>query len=75
MSFQAGEVVQLKSGGPAMIVTGDSPEGVHCLWYGEANDDIKTSIIPAICLEALELDDEEDDDEDDHPKHKKHKHD
>ena len=69
MTFKTGELVQIKSGGPAMVVTGTSPEGVHCLWYGEANDDIKTGIIPEICLEVPEMEDEEEDD------HHGHKHD
>ena len=63
MTFKTGELVQIKSGGPAMVVTGVSPEGVHCLWYGEANDDIKTGIIPEICLEATEMEDEDEDGE------------
>ena len=70
-AFAAGELVQLKSGGPAMVVTGASPEGVHCLWYGEASDDVKTAIIPAICLEAPEMEDEEDEEDHGH----KHGHD
>ena len=59
MTFEAGTLVQVKSGGPAMTVTGSSPEGVHCLWYGEATDDIKTAVVPAICLEAVEIDGDE----------------
>lgn len=59
MAFDAGALVQIKSGGPAMTVTGVGPDGVHLLWYGEANDEIKTAIVPAICLEAVEMDEEE----------------
>lgn len=70
MTFKAGELAQLKSGGPAMVVTGVSNDGVHCLWYGEANDDIKTAIIPELCLEAHELEDEEDDEDEDEHGHK-----
>ena len=60
MAFEAGSIVQVKSGGPAMTVTGSGGEGVHCLWYAESSDEIRTAVIPAICLEAVEL--EEDDD-------------
>ena len=59
MTFEAGALVQVKSGGPAMTVTGSGSDGVHCLWYGESSDDIKTAIIPAICLEAVEIDEDE----------------
>lgn len=61
MAFKTGELVQLKSGGPAMVVTGSDKGGVQCLWYGEANDDIKTATIPEICLETPEMEDEDDD--------------
>jgi uncharacterized protein YodC (DUF2158 family) len=82
MDFQAGEVIQLKSGGPAMTVVAVDEKGVHCTWYGEATDDIRTAVIPAIAIEAVQLadfedDEEEDEDEDKEEKHhkKKHKHD
>ena len=74
MTFTAGELVQLKSGGPAMVVTGTSAEGVHCLWYGEADDEVKTAIIPEIALEAPEMEDEEDEDEHEHGHDHKHGH-
>ncbi|MBV8564019.1 MAG: DUF2158 domain-containing protein [Methylobacteriaceae bacterium] len=69
MGFSPGEIVQLKSGGPAMTVTSSSAEGVHCIWYGEATDELKTGVIPAPCLEILILeDDEETEDEPARPK-------
>jgi hypothetical protein len=46
---------------------------VHCVWYGEESDELKTDVVPAIALEkaiALE-DDDEDDDEDEDDKRKK----
>jgi len=64
MSFNPGDIVQLKSGGPAMTVTAESPEGVHVIWYGESNDEMRTSVIPGVCLEVLVLDDDEVEDED-----------
>lgn len=64
-TFQPGDVVQLKSMGPAMTVYAVKEDGVHCLWYAESNDEVKTEIIPAICLEKIiDLDDDEDEDED-----------
>ncbi len=69
MSFSPGDIVQLKSGGPAMTVTGGGPDGVHVIWYGESTDEMRTSVIPGVCLEVLVLDDDEieDDDEEDEP--------
>lgn len=65
MSFEPGDIVQLKSFGPAMTVVSVDAEGVHVLWYGEANDELKTHVIPAVALEKITvLDEDEDDDED-----------
>ncbi|ACB93718.1 YodC family protein [Beijerinckia indica] len=71
MSFEAGDIVQLKSGGPAMTVSGSSAEGIHCLWFAEISGEVKSAVIPPICLELIVLDDDEDLDdeeiEDDEP--------
>ncbi len=53
MAFSPGDIVQLKSGGPPMTVTMESPEGVHCIWYGETTEAIRTGVVPAVCLEPL----------------------
>ena len=50
MDFKKGDIVQLKSGGPAMVVTGEAGEGVQVLWYGEIVDEIKTGTAPGFCL-------------------------
>jgi uncharacterized protein YodC (DUF2158 family) len=68
MAFSPGEIVQLKSGGPAMTVTAESADGVHCIWYGEASDELRTGVIPAACLEILILDEDDFEDGSDHPK-------
>jgi uncharacterized protein YodC (DUF2158 family) len=75
MEFQAGEIVQLKSGGPVMTVVSNDDQGVHCLWYGEAADEMRSATIPLVALEAApltdtELDEEEDEDEAHHGKGK-----
>lgn len=59
MDFKNGDIVQLKSGGPAMVVTGKAGEGVQVLWYGEMTDEIKTGTVPAICLVEAELEEAE----------------
>ena len=55
MQFNKGDIVQLKSGGPAMIVTGQSGETVQCLWYGESVDEVKTGSVPDFCLVEAEI--------------------
>jgi uncharacterized protein YodC (DUF2158 family) len=64
-SIEAGSIVQLKSGGPAMTVVSADSAGVHCIWYGEVNDDVKNATIPALALVAVTASDEEEDDDDD----------
>jgi uncharacterized protein YodC (DUF2158 family) len=73
VTFEPGDVVALKSGGPAMTVIGLKEDNVQCLWYAETSDEVKTTVVPATCIEkasAFDFDDE-DDDEDDDGKHKK----
>ncbi len=71
MVFHAGEVVQLKSGGPAMTVVSADEQGVHCVWYGEVNDEIHSGVIAAVALETVHIEDDEDEDEheDGHKRH------
>ena len=52
-TFEPGDIVQLKSFGPAMTVICRQGDGVHVLWYGEVNDEVKTHVIPAIALEKI----------------------
>ena len=60
MEFDKGTIVQLKSGGPAMIVTGQSGDRVECLWYGEVTDEVKTGSVPAFCLVEAEIEEVDD---------------
>lgn len=60
MDFKKGDIVQLKSGGPAMVVTGSEGEGVQVLWYGEMADEIRNATVPAICLVEAEIEEVED---------------
>ena len=55
MDFNKGDIVQLKSGGPAMIVTDQTGDTVQCLWYGEVVDDVRRASIPAFCLVEAEI--------------------
>ncbi len=61
MKFNKGDIVQLKSGGPAMVVTGSTDDEVKVLWYAEIVDEIKTGTVPSFCLVEAELEEAEDD--------------
>jgi hypothetical protein len=76
VTFEPGDVVQLKSMGPPMTVVAVEADGVHVLWYGEANDLIMSDILPAISLEKITIlddEDDEDEEEDDRRRHGKKK--
>ena len=71
MSFAAGDVVQLKSGSPALTVTAAAGEEVTVIWYAEEVGEFRTHTLPAIALDALDIADfeteeeEEEEDEED----------
>jgi uncharacterized protein YodC (DUF2158 family) len=74
-TFEPGDVVTLKSGGPTMTVIGVKEDGVQCMWYAEASDEVKTAVVPAICVEkatAFVYEDEDEENDDDEDKPKKH---
>ena len=60
MDFKNGDIVQLKAGGPAMIVPGARGDTVDVLWYGEIQDEIKTGSVPSFCLVEAEIEDADD---------------
>jgi len=74
MAFAPGDIVQLKSGSPALTVVTASETEVSVVWYAEEDDAFRTHTLPVIALEKLEIadfedegeeeDDEEDEDED-----------
>jgi uncharacterized protein YodC (DUF2158 family) len=75
VTFEPGDVVTLKSGGPTMTVIGVKEDGVQCMWYAEASDEVKTAVVPAICVEkatAFVYEDEDEENDDDEDKPKKH---
>ncbi|MEJ1160782.1 YodC family protein [Prosthecomicrobium sp. N25] len=64
-SIEPGDVVMLKSGGPAMTVIEVADNIVTCLWYADGEEVLRTSSVPVIALTAVEHDDAvEDEDED-----------
>ena len=59
MTFRAGDIVTLKSGGQALTVAAIHDEDATCIWLGEEGDLFREQI-PLIALEAiLDLEDEE----------------
>jgi uncharacterized protein YodC (DUF2158 family) len=71
MTFAAGDVVFLKSGGEAMTVAAVEDDEVLCLWTGD-DGDLFRETIPVVALQSAqsaEEDDEEENDEDDEHEH------
>ena len=64
MTFAPGDIVQLKSGSPALTVVTASDTEVSVVWYAEEDDTFRTHTLPAIALEKLEIADFDDEDED-----------
>ncbi len=59
MTFRAGDIVTLKSGGQALTVAAIHDEDATCIWLGEEGDLFREQI-PLIALEAiLDPEDEE----------------
>src|SRR5262249_26490856 len=65
MTYAAGTVVMLKSGGQAMTVVSTSDDEVTCIWLGDEGDLFRETI-PAIALDAAIVADEHEDEEDEH---------
>lgn len=63
MAFAPGEIVQLKSGSPALTVIAIAGEEVEVVWYADEAGEFRTQKIAAIALETLDLSDFEDEDE------------
>lgn len=69
MAFAPGDIVQLKSGSPALTVVGVSGDEIEVIWFADEIGEFRTRSIAAIALEALEVeefenDEDEDEDED-----------
>ncbi|MDJ1159323.1 DUF2158 domain-containing protein [Chelatococcus sp. SYSU_G07232] len=62
MSFEIGDVVMLKSGGPTLTVAEIAIGGVSCVWYAEDEDNFRTAVLPAACLIGVAQDDLDDED-------------
>ncbi len=63
MTFAAGDVVFLKSGGEAMTVVAIEDGEAMCLWTGDEGD-LFREMIPTVALQTAQSAEEEDGDED-----------
>ncbi|MDQ0505359.1 DUF2158 domain-containing protein [Xanthobacter agilis] len=55
MAFEPGEIVQLKSGSPALTVVEVQELDVKVVWYAEEVGEFRSQSLPAISLETLDL--------------------
>jgi uncharacterized protein YodC (DUF2158 family) len=64
MTFRAGDIATLKSGGQALTITSVDAEDAHCIWLGEEGDLFRERI-PLVALEAIGPEEEDDEGEED----------
>jgi uncharacterized protein YodC (DUF2158 family) len=71
MTFSEGDIVSVKSGGPALTVISVLGEHVTCLYFSDELGEFREAVIPAFALESVEDgameedEDEEDEEEED----------
>lgn len=69
MAIAPGEIVQLKSGSPALTVVAVDGDKVDVVWFAEETGEFRSHSLPLVALDELEVEefelDEEDEDEDD----------
>ena len=61
--MKIGDIVQLKSGGPAMTVLGLSgADDLTCVWYAAQADEYRSQVFPKTALDLIQYDDDDDED-------------
>lgn len=65
MAFEPGEIVQLKSGSPALTVVEALTADVKVVWFAEEVGEFRTQTLPAVALEIIDLTEFEEEDEED----------
>lgn len=65
MRFSKGDVVIVKSGGPALTVVDVDDDEVKCLYFAEELGEFKKTTLPAFVLESYEEDEDDEEDEED----------
>lgn len=64
MAFAPGDIVQLKSGSPALTVVTASEAEIAVVWFAEDVSEFRKETLPAVAVEKLEIADFEEEDED-----------
>lgn len=64
MTFAAGDVVFLKSGGEAMTVAAVEAEEALCLWTGD-DGDLFREMIPTVALQTAQAEEENEEEDED----------
>lgn len=68
MAIAPGEIVQLKSGSPALTVVAVDGDKVEVVWFAEETGEFRSQTLPLVALDELEVEefelDEEEEDED-----------
>ena len=64
MTFQPGEIVQLKSGGPLMtIIKVEDGKRITCMWYAQEQGEFRTHVFEQAWLDQIDIEDDEDDED------------
>jgi uncharacterized protein YodC (DUF2158 family) len=63
-AFAVGDVVELKSGGPALTVLGQIGDRVHCVFFSDEIGEFREAILPVVALTEADEDDEDEEEED-----------
>lgn len=64
MTFRAGDIATLKSGGQALTIASVDAEDALCIWLGDEGDLFRERI-PLVALEAIGPEEEDDEGEED----------
>jgi uncharacterized protein YodC (DUF2158 family) len=59
MTFGKGDIVALKSGGPALTVLSVDGEMLTCMFFSEELGEFKVTMLPAFAVDSYEDEDEE----------------
>ncbi|WP_454915373.1 DUF2158 domain-containing protein [Xanthobacter sediminis] len=65
MAFEPGEIVQLKSGSPALTVVEALTADVKVVWFAEEVGEFRIQTLPAVALETIDLTEFEEEEEGD----------
>jgi uncharacterized protein YodC (DUF2158 family) len=63
-TFEPGEVIALKSGGPALTVLAHEGDMVKAIFFSDEIGEFRETSLPVIAVEHAELDEEEEDEDD-----------